>query len=393
MKEVVIVQNTIPHFRVFFFNRLKKILEEEDVHLRILYSKPDFESTHSRAFNDLFMELPWAEKLPFWRLPGNLRWQPVIGRCKTTDLLIVPHATSGILTWGCYLLPFRSRPKLAFWGHGWNHQSDDRETGSERFKTWLGKRASWYFAYTWYVRQELIERGYDADRMTDVQNAMHGPAAAAQPQEVAELRRELGLDPDAWVALYCGHIYRLKQIDLLIEAAGLVHERLPSFTLVIAGAGPQQSKAETAAAEHDFIHYVGPILDSRKTAYFALSRACVLPGLVGLGVVDAFHHGVPPVTTNFPYHSPEFVYLQDGKNGLVADNSAASLSDAMFRLATDDELYRRLLDGVETASKTYTVEDMASRFAQGIVAALRLEDEGPDACSLRTQVPPPRRAE
>ena len=116
MKEVVIVQSTVPHFRVFFFEELRKILKEEDVHLRLLYSKPDFTSTHGRAFNDLFMDLPWAEKLPSRRFPGNLRWQPVMGRLKNTDLLIVPHATSGVLIWGCYMLPFWSWPKLAFWG-------------------------------------------------------------------------------------------------------------------------------------------------------------------------------------------------------------------------------------------------------------------------------------
>jgi len=392
MKEVVIVQNTIPHFRVDFFDKLRENLEKSGIRLRLFYSKPDFTTTHGEDFNDLFMELPWAEKLPSWRFPGNLRWQPVAGRCKDTDLLIVTHATSGILIWGWYLLPFWRRPKVAFWGHGWNHQSDNPETLSERLKTWLGKRARWYFAYTWHVRQELIKRGYDAARITDVQNAIHGPEDAARPQDVEDLRRDLGLDDKAWVALYCGHIYRLKQMDMLIEAARRVHERLPSFALVIAGAGPEQKKAEKAAAEHSFIHFVGPILDARKAAYFALSRAYVLPGLVGLGVVDAFHHGVPPVATKFPYHSPEFVYLEHGRNGLVADNTAESLAAAIVELATDDELYQRVLKGVETASRTYTVDAMAERFAQGIIAALRVESEGSNMIGLRTEVPPPSRA-
>lgn len=179
----------------------------------------------------------------------------------------------------------------------------------------------------------------------------------------------------------------------MLQAAKRARDRLPSFVLVVAGAGRQQSLAEKAAAEHSFIHYVGPILEARKTAFFALSRIYVLPGAVGLGVVDAFLHGIPPVATNFPYHGPEFVYLRDGENGLVADNSAEALSDAIVRLATDKDLYGRLVEGVEVASRTYTVEEMAHRFAAGVLAALRAEPKGSDVFRVGTQASPPNRAE
>ena len=392
MKEVAIIQYTVPHFRVGFFEKLRVLLEAEDVCLRLIYSNPDFTETQGRLANQLYTDLPWAEKVPSRRLPGKLLWQPVMGRLKNCDLLIVHHANSEILNWGCYLLPFWRRPKLAFWGHGWNHQSSNPDGWAEGFRAWHGRRASWYFAYTWHVRQELIARGYDPHRITDVQNAIDGPSSTARPRDVDDLRKELGLDQSAWVALYCGRLYRMKQIDMLIDAAKRIHDRLPSFALVVAGAGAQQSIAEKAASEHSFIHFVGPILGVRKATFFALSRICIMPGLVGLGVVDAFHHGVPPVATNFPNHSPEFVYLRDGENGLIADNSAEGLSDAIVRLATGDDLYRRLLEGVETASRTYTVEAMACRFAEGVLAALRAEPKGLDVYRMETGASPSTRA-
>ena len=114
----------------------------------------------------------------------------------------------------------------------------------------------------------------------------------------------------------------------LVDAAERVHEEVPSFVLILAGAGTDERIAEEAARTHDFIHFVGPVLGMRKAALFAVSRVVVMPGLVGLGIVDAFHFGVPPIATTFPHHSPEFVYLEDGENGLVTENCAEEFAAA-----------------------------------------------------------------
>jgi glycosyltransferase involved in cell wall biosynthesis len=91
--------------------------------------------------------------------------------------------------------------------------------------------------------------------------------------------------------------------------------------------------------------------------------------------VDAFHHGVPPIATRFPYHSPEFAYLRNGENGLIVDHSAEALSAAMVRLATDDALHARLTMGAKVSSNELSMEQMVQRFGGGILAAL---GNGPD---------------
>ena len=392
-REVVIVQYRLTHYRIRFYEILRKLLKEKEVKLRVVYSPPGHETDRGELVKTLFSDLPWGERVPSSVLPFGFTWQPLVKRTINADLVIVSDGTKHILNYAFYFLPFFKRPKVAFWGHGWNHQTDKPESWSERVKSWLGKRTDWYFAYTWHVRDMLIKRGYDGNRITDIQNAVEGPRVTINPREIQRLREELHLSRDSHVALFCGKMYPMKQLHLLIDAAKRAHAELSSLVLILAGAGSDQWIAEEAAQKHQFVHYVGPALEEKKAALYAVSSIAVMPGAVGLGIVDAFHHGIPPVATNLPYHGPEFVYLRDGENGLVADNSAEALSDAIVRLATDKDLYRRLIEGVEVASRTYTVEEMAHRFAAGVLAALRAEPKGSDVSRIGTQASPPNRAE
>ena len=97
-----------------------------------------------------------------------------------------------------------------------------------------------------------------------------------------------------------------------------------------------------------------------------------MPGLLGLNVVDAFALGIPTLTTNIDWHSPEVDYLMDGVNGSVAPDSCTPkvFADCAVEILRDDERLARLQAGAERAGNELSVEDMADRFADGIVQAL-----------------------
>jgi glycosyltransferase involved in cell wall biosynthesis len=103
-----------------------------------------------------------------------------------------------------------------------------------------------------------------------------------------------------------------------------------------------------------------------------LAKAFLMPGLVGLAVLDAFAYGTPMVTTDLPYHSPEIDYLEDGVNGVMVRDSEDPLAyaRAVARVLTDDAYRAQLQAGGQAAMATYTIENMASRFAAGVVTAL-----------------------
>ncbi len=370
-KEVTIVQYCITHYRVNFYEELKRILRDKDINLRLLYSGPPTDPKRGNLIKHLYDDVPWGEKIPVRVFPNRLRWQPYIKATSTSDLVIVEHAIKNIMSYHSFLLPMLDRSKLAFWGHGWDHQKHDISKGHEPFKIWMGKQAHWYFAYTEKVRDRLVsEMGYNPDRITAVENAVTPPVSAVDDTYKEQLRAELNLDPDSRVAVFCGKIYGLKQIDLLLEAAHRIHQQVPKFRLIIAGAGEEEEKAVRSAREHDYISFVGPVRDEKKAAVFSLGHVVAMSGLVGLGVVDAFHFGLPPVAPDFPYHSPEFGYLDHEQNAIITENNSDSYADGIIRLLMDEPLRLKLADACTQRASTLTVENMAQRFADGIENAL-----------------------
>jgi glycosyltransferase involved in cell wall biosynthesis len=96
----------------------------------------------------------------------------------------------------------------------------------------------------------------------------------------------------------------------------------------------------------------------------------MMPGLVGLVVVDAFAAGLPLVTTRIDTHSPEIEYLEPGVNGLVTEPDAGSLATACVELLQSPPLLERLRAGCSESSRVYTLEAMVERFARGVQDAL-----------------------
>ena len=110
---------------------------------------------------------------------------------------------------------------------------------------------------------------------------------------------------------------------------------------------------------------------SEKTALAGLGRVFLMPGLVGLGVLDSFAYGTPMVTTDVPYHSPEIEYLRHGENGLIVADDVRTYAEAVTELLTDETWRLQLRRGGEAALETFTIQAMARRFADGVLEALR----------------------
>jgi glycosyltransferase involved in cell wall biosynthesis len=158
----------------------------------------------------------------------------------------------------------------------------------------------------------------------------------------------------------------------LLEACELIRQRVPDFEIIFVGAGTEAALVKQAAERHSWIRYVGPKFDYDKVPYFLLSKLSLMPGLVGLGILDAFALGVPLVTTALPYHSPEIEYLQDGVNGVVVPQaeSATAYGETVTELLRDEGRRQLLVAGGRASAEVYTIENMVERFATGVGQAL-----------------------
>jgi len=185
------------------------------------------------------------------------------------------------------------------------------------------------------------------------------------------VKADLGIEGDN-ICIYTGGMYAEKRLHFLLEACVEIKKDVPDFEMIFIGAGPEDKWVKEAAEKREWIHYVGPKFDEEKVPYFMMSKLFLMPGLVGLSILDAFALETPLVTTNVPFHSPEVDYLIDGVNGVMVwelDDPAVYAAQ-VANLLKDNKARERLVSGCKVARGKYTIEEMVERFAGGIVKAL-----------------------
>ncbi|MDX2072288.1 MAG: glycosyltransferase family 4 protein [Haliscomenobacter sp.] len=371
MKRVAIIQRTLVQYRQEFFDGLKNALAKEGVELTLIYGK----QSNEEGLKKDEVELSWSKYVPNIEIKfggRTLIWQPCLQELKGKDLIIVESANKLILN---YLLMISRRvfkAKLGFWGHGRNRQ-DTENSFANQFKYLFLKQCDWWFAYTSGVKDFLIEKGYPQSQITIVQNAIdtqfiQQEYAQTTELEVMELKKELGIEGEQ-VGIFCGGIYPEKRIDFLLEACLNIKKEVPNFHMIFIGSGIDALKITNAAMQYPWIHYVGPKFGKDRVKYFKISTLFLMPGLVGLGILDAFALETPIVTTRYEFHSPEIEYLEHGKNGLIVANTIDQYSRAVIQLLLSGD-YVQMLGNCRESAKKYTIETMVENFKTGILQAL-----------------------
>jgi glycosyltransferase involved in cell wall biosynthesis len=378
LHKITIIQRIVPHYRVPFFEALHHELVRSGIEVRLIYGQ-EFPGTVPCS---VMMEYPWAVRIdnrylnsPF----GQLVWQPCLGELQDSELIVLEQANSLLLNYWLMANQKSGKFKLAFWGHGRNFQVGHRHSWRERMKKWFSTRVDWWFAYTELSAELVRKAGFPRDRITIVQNTIDTNELRSAITEVTQadlraLRAYLNL-PSTHVGLYCGGMYSDKQLDFLITACQLIRQRIRDFQMILIGSGPDQWKAERAAGKHDWIHYVGPKFKQERALYFKVSQVLLMPGLVGLAIVDSFIAETPLFTTDIPVHSPEISYLQHGVNGVMTSFAVNSYADAVVEFFESDDLQNQLRDGCRRSASIYTFEHFVDQFAAGIVRCLASRED------------------
>jgi glycosyltransferase involved in cell wall biosynthesis len=372
---VYIVYRHVPAYREAFYNRLRQRLGEHGVELRLIYGQPIGED----AVKKDAVAIPWGEKvhnIVVGRGRKNICWQPAYRRTYDADLIIVEQASRLLLNYALLRRHRRGGPPVAFWGHGANLQADGSVLSwlAERSKRWYTKQACWFFAYTQGSAERVWRLGFSPSHTTVVQNAMdtgelQSISATMTPSDGRLALRRLGCEGDL-TCLYIGALYAEKRLRFLIEAGDLVAAQLPSFELVVVGTGPQEAELRALARSRPWLHTLGPMFGEAKVAVAKGCRLLLMPGLVGLVVLDSFALGLPLITTDMHGHSPEIEYLQPGKNGVITKNDVRSFAAGIVSLLGDEGMRSAFAAACLRASATFTLDAMVENFADGILSAL-----------------------
>ena len=366
---ILVVQRHLTHYRLAFFEALRKTLAERGCVLDLAYG----DGTPEEAAKQDEGELAWGDRLPVTRYyaGGRVCWQPFREQLARADMVVMTAENK--LLYNLYVQLFERRARVALWGHGANLQGDPNSL-RERFKRRVALRADWWLAYTEYSRPLILQCGFPQDRITVLNNAvdtqdMSAMRARVTPATTEALRAQWGLGPGP-VGIFLGSIYSEKRIEFMLDAASRVHEQEPGFQFVIVGAGVQQGLVKAFCRDRPWAHYAGLLKGQQKVDALVLASVMLNPGLVGLGILDSFVCGVPMLTTDCGLHSPEIAYLAHGRNGLMTPNRIDDYVAAVVNLLRDPAQHAALVQGCRASAQEYTVENMALNFADGVQACL-----------------------
>ncbi|MES2731080.1 MAG: glycosyltransferase family 4 protein [Bacteroidota bacterium] len=372
MKKVLVIQRSLPHYRVLVYNELRKKLANNGIELTLVYGKLKNENASKKDEVDI----EWAtylESKVFTIKNIELYWQPCLSFIKGKDMVIVEQANKNLINYILLLTRLVYKQKLAYWGHGRNMQIS-KNAFFNRFKSYFITICDWWFAYTQGVKEYLIAQSFPAEKITAVQNSIDTRSLSTHydsltNESVQNLRTELGI-ASAHVAIYCGGIYKEKRMEFLVESCDKIKEEIKDFHILIIGSGPDATIISEAASSRDWIHYLGPKFELDRVKYFKLASLFMMPGLVGLAILDSFALRTPMITTDYPYHSPEIEYLNNGVNGLITENTLESYVTAVVDFFQHPAKREKLAEGCQQSSVQYTVEQMVTNLADGIIKCL-----------------------
>jgi len=372
VKRVSYIFPTSHHYRLPFHEQLRALLRARDVDYTVIYCEPGEENVKKGDAVDI----PWGIKVPRSTLPGGLIYQQALQLALERDLVIVQQENSLALNYLLNLASMVGAKKVAYFGHGRNFQSRNPDGRAERWKRFWATKVDWWFGYTDETRRHIESLGFPTERITVFNNAVDTSEvrkliAAVTPSRLAERRAELGIDSQH-VGVFVGGLYPDKRLAFLVDAADRIRTRVPDFTLIVAGGGMQLALMEEFAATRPWIKVTGPRFGADKVELMLLGQLFLMPGLVGLAVVDAGATRLPTITTAFPYHSPEIAYVEHGVNGMIVPDweDPQAYADVVADLLQDSTRLVAMQAEASQMADRLTIESMAERFAAGVLRAL-----------------------
>lgn len=357
------MQEHIPHYRIPFYESLKDRCVKQMIDLEVIYSP-------QASIAAIPGDLNWAKKVKSRKICG-FTFQQLPRSVWKGDLIIVPQETKYFMTYFLLLWYSVSRRKIGMWGHGRDFQTENSNSLKNKFKRWLSRRVDWWFAYNARSVEVVKDLGYPPDQITSVKNSINvteikNARDYVSDEQLDELRGSLGIKTEN-VAIFTGRFSEIKRTAFLLETAQLIRQKIPDFHLILIGKGSLQNLVNEACNKNNWIHSVGVKNDEEKVPFWMISKLLLMPGAVGLVVLDTFALGVPMLTTDIPNHGPEIAYFKDGVHGIIVKrNDPVAYAQGVVNLFRSPAQLASMKAACLAEGDEFSTELMASNFAKGI---------------------------
>ena len=217
----------------------------------------------------------------------------------------------------------------AFWedaavDHGTTREGSLRYRLTRALETWAVKRADAVTVICEGLRNDLIERGIPAEKITVIPNAVNVDQFSIGGNPDPSLKMKLGLGTSR-VLGFIGSFYAYEGLDLLIAALPNILKQVPDVKILLVGGGPQDAALRRQVMALDLkerVIFVGRVPHEEVNRYYDLIDVLVyarhpmrLTELVTpLKPLEAMAQGRLMVASDVGGHKE---LIQDGKTGVL----------------------------------------------------------------------------
>lgn len=370
--KVVLLQEQVPSYRVPFFRSLADELASRDLDLSVLSSSI----------------LPTSDELGFrhQRIPTSRGGRSALGTIyrERPAALVLPHSARFAPLAGITRVLQSQGRKQLLWGGGLARRygvapanpghtgaetrrygdasSRDRRPVAEAIRRSMLSACDHYLSYTEASTANILDGGYDTARITTLNNAVE---PLATPEQLTAARRT------PFQLLFVASLVPDKEPLTAVSIVDKLRRLTLGATLRIVGDGPLRNQCEQAASSRAWVHYHGAQHGQALRELALTSDVALIPGRVGLAVLEMASAGLPVATLSTAYHGTEIVYLRDSVNGIFLDsNIDVAARDLQTLLTCRPALERMRSEALVTASK-YTIRNMAVNFADGVATTVQ----------------------
>jgi glycosyltransferase involved in cell wall biosynthesis len=213
------------------------------------------------------------------------------------------------------------------------------------------------------VIAELVEAGFDRKKVVYIPNGV--PLTASKGRDRTSCRRDLGLPPVGFVAVFVGRLAPEKAPEVLLDAWESILREPSSQKLLFVGDGQKRSDLENRIKTRrlgDSVLLSGRV--DNVEDYLMAADVFVLPSVtegMSLALLEAMGAGLPVVASRV---SGTVDVIKDGENGLLFDSGDRhGLARCLNALMGSPRLRARLgRQARETVEKEFSFESMADRY-------------------------------
>lgn len=223
----------------------------------------------------------------------------------------------------------------------------------------LWRRADLFIAVSHNVANYLAHRiGIVPDRIKVIHNAVEFGVFDPEQVSAKSAREQLGISDSKIVVGFVGRLNPMKGADLLIKATALLVEQSKRYLLLLVGEGRERESLGKLVRElgvDDNVRFLG--FCNNVPYVMASFDIGVVPSRFepfGIACLELMRMRIPIVSSGAGGMAE---YIIDGQTGLLSkENTPEEICRSITRLANDEQLRQRLIEGGSRLVEEFTVE-------------------------------------